>query len=208
VEREPDPLPTRSAVIGVDVGLNSFAVLSDGSEIDNPRLLDRSAAILRRRQRRLARRKRTSKRRAKARVLVAKAHRKVRNQRSNFHHKVSRWLVDRYGLIAVEDLNIKGLARGILARSVNDAGWNSFFAKLSYKAESAGRELVRVDPRGTSQTCLCGAYVPKTLRDRWHDCTVCGLSAPRDHVSAQVILSKAGIPPSGANVEEVVSCVS
>ena len=117
------------------------------------------------------------------------------------------WLAEHYGLIAVEDLNIKGLSREILAGPVHDAGWNSFFVKLSYKAASAGRELVKVDPRGTSQTCVRGAAVPKTLAERWHECPVCGLSAPRDVVSAQVILERARIGCSRHNVEEVVSCV-
>jgi putative transposase len=140
--------------------------------------------------------------------MVAKAHRKIRNQRAAFHHDVSRWLMNRYGLIAVEDLNLQGLSRGMLARSVNDAGWRSFFEKLSYKAECAGRDLVAVDPRGTSQTCVCGASVPKNLRDRWHECPACGLFGPRDVVSAQVILQRARIGRSGQNVEDVVSCVS
>jgi IS605 OrfB family transposase len=140
---------------------------------------------LRRAQRRLSRRKRGSQRCRKAVVLVAQAHRRIRNQRAGFHHLVSRQLVNRYGLIAVEDLHIRGLARCMLARSVHDAGWNSFFAKLSYKAASAGRVLVKVDSRGT--TCVCGAQVPKTLTDRWHQCPACGLWAPRDVVSAQVI---------------------
>jgi putative transposase len=208
VERDPAPLPATAASIGIDVGLNRFAALSDGTAVDNPRHLQSGSAKLRRAQRKLARRKRGGSRRHKARVLVAKAHQQVRNQRDTFHHKISHWLVDRYDVIAVEDLNIKGLANGMLARSVNDAGWNSFFAKLSYKAESAGRELVKVNPRGTSQTCICGASVPKTLADRWHDCPACGLSAGRDHVSAQVILQRAGTRPSSANVEAVVSCVA
>jgi putative transposase len=207
VERNVAPLP--ACAVGIDVGLNTFAVLSDGTEIDNPLHLKSGAVHLRRCQRRLARRKRGSNRRRKARVLVAKANRKIRNQRSSFHHDVSRWIVDRFGVIAVEDLNVKGLSRGMLARSVSDAGWNAFFQKLSYKAESAGRVLVNVDPRGTSQTCLCGAAVLKILADRWHDCAVCGLSAGRDHVSAQVILQRAaGTRPSGANVEAVGSCVA
>src|SRR5207244_3169257 len=82
-----------------------------------------------------------------------------------------------------------------------------FFAKLWYKAASAGRELVKVDPRGTSQVCVCGAAVPKTLAERWHECPVCGLSAPRDVVTAQVILERARIGRSRHNVEDVVSCV-
>jgi len=181
--------------------------LSDGAEIDNPRQLERGLARLRRAQRKLARRQRGSNRRRKARVLVAQAHRKIRNQRTAFHHDVSRWLVNRYGVIAVEDLNVKGMSRGMMARSVNDAGWSAFFSKLSDKAECAGREFVEVDPRGTSQTCTCGAHVPKTLSDRWHQCPRCGLSAPRDVVSAQVILQRARIELSRRNVEVVVSCV-
>ena len=82
-----------------------------------------------------------------------------------------------------------------------------FLAKLSYKAASAGRELVKVDPRGTSQVCVCGGAVPKTLAERWHECPVCGLSAPRNVVSAQVILERARVGRSRHNVEDVVSCV-
>jgi putative transposase len=103
-------------------------------------------------------------------------------------HQLSRRLVDRYQLIAVEDLNIKGLAGGMLAKPVHDAGWSSFIEKLAYKAASAGRVLVKVDPRGTSQHCPCGAAVPKPLSQRWHQCPACGLSAARDHVAAQLIL--------------------
>jgi putative transposase len=132
----------------------------------------------------------------------------LRNQRADFQHKLSRKLVNKYGVIVVEDLNVKGLSAGMLAKSVHDAGWNSFTQMLSYKAECAGRELVKVDPRGTSQTCVCGVRVLKTLADRWHDCPACGLSASRDHVSAQVILSRVGNRPSSANVEDVVSCVA
>ena len=101
---------------------------------------------------------------------------------------MARTLVNTYGVIAVEDLNIKGLASGMLAKSVNDAGWSAFIMKLAYKAAEAGRKVIAVDPRGTSQVCLCGTEVRKTLADRWHQCPECGLSAARDHVSAQLIL--------------------
>jgi putative transposase len=208
VVRDTKPLPVSADEIGIDVGLTSLATLSNGEKIWNPCHLDRSAAILRRRQRKLARRKKTSKRRAKARKLIAKAYQKVQNQRSDYHHKVSRSLVDRYGRIVIEDLNIKGLAGGMLAKSVHDAGWTSLFLKIAYKAECAGRELIKVDPRHTSQTCVCGERVPKTLKQRWHHCPACGLSVDRDHMSAQVILSRAGNRPSGANVEVFDSCVS
>jgi len=207
VERDTVALAESNKEIGLDVGLDSFVALSNGREIDNPRHLKRGLAHLRRAQRRLSRRMRGSRRWHKAAALVAKAYRKIRNQRAAFHHHLSRCLVDRYGFIAVEDLNIQGFSRGILAGPVHDAGWNSFFTKLWYKAASAGRELVKVDPRGTSQVCICGAAVPKTLAERWHECPVCGLSAPRNVVSAQVILQRARVGRSRHNVEDVVSCV-
>jgi len=188
VEYAATPLPPSDAHTGVDVGLLAFATLADGTHIDNPRYYKRAQAKLRLAQRRVARRKRGGKNRRKAVALLQKAHAHVANQRADFHHKVARQLVNTYGVIAVEDLNVKGLASGMLAKSVNDAGWSGFIDTLSYKAADAGRTLVKVDARGTSQTCLCGVEVRKTLAQRWHDCPDCGLSAARDHVSAQLIL--------------------
>lgn len=188
IEYEPVSLPETDARVGLDVGLLSFATLSDGTTIENPRHYRTAQAKLRVAQRRVARRKRGGCNRRKAVVLLQKAHAHVRNQRADFHHKAARRLVNSYGVIAVENLNIKGLAGGMLAKSVNDAGWSGFIAKLSYKAAEAGRTLIQVDPRGTSQACLCGAEVRKTLTQRWHQCEACGLSAARDHVSAQLIL--------------------
>jgi putative transposase len=208
VERATVPLPASAESIGIDVGLTHFATLSDGTAIENPRHYKTAQARLRRAQRQVARRKKGSQRRRKAVLLLQQAHNHVKNQRGDFHHKLSRQLVNRYGLIAVEDLNVKGLAGGMLAKSVHDAGWSQFFSFTGYKAEWADRRFTRRDPRRTSQECTCGASVPKTLRDRWHLCVSCGLSAPRDHVSAQVILNRAGNQPSGANVEVVNSCVS
>ena len=208
VERGGQPLPTSDRATGIDVGLDSFAVLADGTEIQNPRHYRNAEARLRRCQRKVARRKKGGNRRRKAVRLLQRAHVHVGNQRRDFQHKESRKLVNEYGVIAVEDLNVKGLASGMLAKSVHDAGWSMFFAMLVYKAESAGRRVIQVDPRGTSQTCVCGQRVAKTLADRWHDCPVCGLSASRDQVSALVILSRARCGLSGYNVEDVVSCVS
>lgn len=209
VERDSRPLSPSAAEIGIDVGLANFAVLSNGVGIANPRLHRKAEACLRRAQRKVARRgNRRSNRRRKAVRELQRACARVTNQRRDFHHQLSRQLVNGYGLIAVEDLNVKGLAGGMLAKSVHDAGWNSFIQMLSYKAECAGRKLVKVDPRRTSQSCLCGERVPKTLAERWHDCPACGLSAARDVVSAQLILQRAGNRPSGRNVEVVVSCVS
>lgn len=184
------PLPSCDRTTGIDVGLTSFAVLADGTKIENPRYYRNAEARLRRCQRKVARRRKGSARRRKAVLLLQRAMVHVRNQRADFHHKLSRQLVNDYGVIAVEDLNVRGLAGGMLAKSVQDAGWASFFGMLSYKAESAGREIVKVDPRGTSQMCVCGASAPKTLSDRWHECDACGLSANRDHVSARLILGR------------------
>jgi putative transposase len=185
----PAPLPSSNAATGIDVGLTSFAVLADGTEIQNPRHGRKGQARLRIAQRRVARRKKGGKGRKKAVVLLQKAHAHIRNQRAEKHHQAANMLVANYGLIAIEKLNIKGLAGSMLAKSVQDAGWGSFFQKLAYKAESAGRLLVEVDPRGTSQRCSrCGNGVPKTLKDRWHECPACSLSVSRDHNSAMEIL--------------------
>jgi putative transposase len=181
-------LPASVESVGVDVGLTHFATLSDGTAIANPRHARRAEAKMRRAQRRIARRRRGSAGRRDAVRRLQAAHAHVRHQRADMHHKLAHALVARYGLIAVEDLPVKGLAAGRLAKSVHDASWSSFVDKLAYKAEHAGRVLVKVDPRGTSQHCTCGAHVPKTLSQRWHQCPACGLSAARDQVAAELIL--------------------
>ncbi len=188
IECEPKLLPPSTEKAGLDVGLRAFAALSDGTEIENPRYYKEAQASLRRAQRKVARRKRGGNNRKKAVRDLQRAHAHVRNQRADFAHKVARTLVVMFGLIVIEKLNVKGLAAGMLAKSVNDAGWSSFTAKLMYKAAEAGRALVQVDPRGTSQRCVCGAPNPKTLSRRWHHCEICGLSVPRDHASALEIL--------------------
>lgn len=203
----PQPLPPSSATVGIDVGLTSFAVLSNGETIQNPRHGKHGQRRLRVAQRRLARRVRGSRGRRKAVLLVQRAHERVANQRRDFHHKAARALVNRFGLIAVEDLNVKGLARSYLARPVHDAGWGQFLRLLTEKAESAARVLVAVNPAGTSQQCSgCGAIVPKRLSDRLHECLACGLSLGRDHNAALNIL-RAGMaraaptwPDVGASV--------
>ncbi len=189
VEVAPTPLEPSTLDVGIDVGLESFAVLSDGTVIANPRQYRRAQATLRRAQRKVARRKKGGLGRKKAVRALQAAHAHVRNQRLDFQHKLARALVSRFGLITIEDLNIQGLAGSMLAKSVHDAGWSGFFQKLAYKAESAGRLLVQVDPRGTSQRCSgCGCEVRKELKERWHECPACGLSVSRDLNSAREIL--------------------
>ena len=204
---EATPLATSPNTVGIDVGLASFATLDDGTEIDNPRFAKETERKLRITQRRVSRRRnKKSKRRCKAVQILQRQYIHIENQRRDFHHKISRMIVNRYGFIAVEDLNIKGLSSGMLAKSVHDAGWGQFLNMLAYKAESAGREFVKVNPRGTSQTCLCGQRVSKTLSERWHLCPSCGLSQSRDHVSAQLIL-RLGLSLHGLTWSDVETCV-
>jgi len=207
VECQPKPLPPRDDEIGIDVGLESFAVLSNEETILNPRWCREAETKLRRAQPRVARRKKRSNRRRKAVASLQKIRAKIWRLRNEFQHKLSFKLIQNFGTIAIEDLNVKGLSSGMLAKSVHDVGWASFFNKIAYKAESAGRHLIKLRPSGTSQTCLCGATVRKLLSDREHVCRQCGLVAPRDSVSAQVIFQRARISPSNRNVEAVSSCV-
>jgi putative transposase len=184
----PPPLPATGNATGIDVGITSFAVLSDGTVIRNPRYYQTAQAKLRRVQRKVSRRKRTSNRRKKAVQQLTRVHHHIKNQRSDFHHQVARKLINQNDVIAYENLNIKGLARSRLAKPIADVGWGSFLTILLDKAAEAGREIVRVNPNGTSQRCICGAPVPKTLAVRWHHCPSCQLSVPRDQASALEIL--------------------
>jgi putative transposase len=185
-----EPLPENNDAVGIDVGLESFAVTSDAEIVDNPRWFRTAQKELRRKQKHVSRCTKRSGGWKRACRAAAQLHRRVFNQRNDFQHKWSRELVNHYGLIAVEDWNGKGLAGGRLAQSVQDAAWSSFIAKLAYKAESAGRWLVKVNARGTSQPCRCGAPVPKKLWDRKHPCLACGLKTTRDHASALEILRR------------------
>lgn len=194
------PPNTEGESVGLDLGISSFVALSDGTLIPNPRPARSRQAIMRKRQRALARCKRGSRRRRKVREQLARAHAQIRRSRRTHHFQLAAKLVERFSLIAVEDLNVKGLAAAALARDVNDAGWGGFLQILSDKAESAGRQVVKVDPRHTSKTCpMCGTVAPKTLSERIHDCA-CGYRADRDVAAAQVILHRAVHGPGAVNV--------
>lgn len=184
------PLEPTGESIGIDVGIESFATLSDGTQIDNWKYYESSAKQIRVASRRVARRKKGSNRRRKAVTILRNIHRKIFNQRHDFQHKLSTDLIRQYDLVAIEKLSILGMSKGILSKQIHDASWSSFFHKLTYKAASAGRKLVEVDPRFTSQTCTCGAIAKKALSVRQHVCDVCGYENHRDIVSAQIILSR------------------
>jgi len=190
-EVERQPLEPNENQVGIDMGLENFATRSDGQAIPNHRYYKKAQAKLRRAQRKVARRQnKNSQRRRKAILLLQKAHQHVANQRKDFQHQESYKLVRDFGTIVVEDLNVKGLSGGRLAKSVQDAGWSSFIEMLRYKAENAGRQLLEVDPNYSSQECpQCHTVRKKSLAERVHRCA-CGLTLGRDHAAALLILGR------------------
>jgi putative transposase len=192
--------------VGFDLGIQHFATLSTGEQIPGPRAYRAAMRQLRVAQRRVCRRQKSSNRRHKAGLLLARRHERIRNLRLDHAHKLSRRLVADFGLIALEDLNICGLARGALAKDVTHQGWAAFLTMVEYKAEEAGTRLIRVPPLGTSQTCSgCSIVVPKPLSERTHRCPACGLVVDRDTNAARNILRlglsrQASTWPTGACV--------
>lgn len=173
--------------VGIDLGLESFAVLSDGNKIENPRYLRKSEETLKEIQSKYSKHKGNA-----TNKKLSALHRKVTNQRNDFLHKQSRMIVNKYGLIVYEDLNIKGMTQGRFAKSIHDAGWGKFIELIKYKAENAGTYATAVNPRNTSKKCSgCGEMVKKEIYQRQHDCPVCGLSLHRDH-NASINILKSG----------------
>ena len=213
-EIEATPLPPSEEVVGIDVGLEKFAALSNGECIPNPRFFRREEKALAKAQRKLAvcGKKRSAKRR-KAKRVVTNVHRRIANKRHDFIHQESRKLVNRFALIAVEKLNVTNMsarpkpkqdettgdylpngasAKVGLNKSIQDAAWSQFRFALGYKAANAGRRVVEVDPRYTSQDCSrCGYRAKKPLKERWHYCPMCSLSLDRDTNAAIAIMQKA-----------------
>jgi putative transposase len=217
-EVDPDPLPESEEAVGIDVGLKSFAALSNGEFIQNPRFFRRDEKALTKAQRkadifRHARNREQKAKRRKANKVVARIHERIANRRHNFVHQFARRLVNSFGLIAVEKLSVENLmatpapkqdeetgkylpngatAKAGLNKSIGDAAWSMFRNVLTQKAESAGRRVVSIDPRYTSQDCCgCGYRVKKKLSERRHDCPMCGVSLDRDTNAAINILNTA-----------------
>jgi putative transposase len=209
-EVEEEPLPACEEAVGIDLGLLHFATLSTGETIENPRHYRKGQKRLKLLQQAKDRKKKGSRRRKRATIALAKAHRRVRNQRKDFQQKAARSLVNRFGLIVFEDLQITTMsqapepkpdpdkegaylpngasAKAGLNMSILDAGWGQFQQFCVAKAASAGRRVLFVDPRMTSQRCSqCGAIVKKELDERWHSCA-CGTELDRDHNAAINIL--------------------
>jgi putative transposase len=189
VEVSMQPLPPTGQETGIDLGLESFATLADGSHILTPACYRKAERRLKRMQRCVSRRKKGSHRRRKAVALLAKAHQTVRRQRQDFHHKAALALVRQYDTIYYEDLQVANMVKNHhLAKSISDAGWSAFLAILSFKAVNAGRTVHAVNPANTSQACSgCGVIVAKGLSVRWHSCPDCGTSLHRDHNAAKNI---------------------
>jgi len=183
------PLEPTGQETGIDLGLESFATLSDGTMIHNPRCYRRAERRLKTAQRKVSRCKKGSHRRRKAVKLLAKAHLKVKRQRTDFQHKAALALVREYDAMYHEDLQVANMLKNHhLAKSIADAGWSAFLSILAAKAAYAGRRVVAVPPAYTSQTCSgCGAVVKKGLSVRWHACPDCGVSLHRDHNAAKNI---------------------
>src|ERR1017187_7199211 len=188
-----NPVSSRT---GIDLGLERFAVLSDGTPIENPRYLRKCEQRLQELQSTYAKHKSHA-----TKKRLSALHQKVKNQRNDFLHKTSRLLVNSYGLIAYEDLNIKNRSRRCkplpnedgsfapngqsaksgLNKSIYDAPWGKFIAMVIYKVEDTGKYAIAVNPGNTSQVCSnCGTFLRKELRQRSHDCPVCGLFVHRD----------------------------
>jgi len=196
VEDERGPLPEEEPVIGIDLGLGLFVVLSDGRKITAPRFLRRAEKRLKRRQRKLSRKQKGSANRDKARVKVARAHARVSDSRRDFHHQLSTALIRDNQAVAVEDLAVKALGRTRLAKSVHDAGWSAFVAMLEYKARLYGRAFHRIGRfTPTSQTCsACGVKEgPKPLHVRAWQCRACRAWLDRDINAAVNVARAAGL---------------
>jgi putative transposase len=193
VEARPDAPQKTESVIGIDLGLKHFAILSDGRKIASPRFLRRAEKKLRRAQRALSRKQEGSRNRDKARLKVAGAHARVADARRDFHHQLSTALIRDNQAVAVEDLAVRGLSRTRLAKSVHDAGWSGFVAMLEYKARLHGRAFIKIGRfEPTTRTCsACGIKDgPKPLYVRAWQCPACGVWLDRD-VNAAVNVAKA-----------------
>src|SRR5659263_95397 len=186
-------------MIGIDVGLTDLLALNNGEMIKPPKFLRESELKLGKEQRRLAKKKLRSNNRKDQKIVVAKVHRRIRNQRKDFAHKTARNLVKRFDLIAFEDLQIKNMVKNHhLAKSIMDAGWYQLQTLTASKAEEAGKQVKLCIANCTSQTChVCGNKQKMTLRDRIFRCNQCGNIENRDTNAANVVLDRCTVGMTG-----------
>ncbi len=202
VEGEPERLPERSERVGIDVGLKTFASLSDGEEIANPHFFRREEKALAKVQRKHSKLANGTPQRHKHRKVVARFHERIGFRRENFTHQNSRQIVNAYGVICVEDLHMnRRVHHHCLARSIADVSWSAFFSQLSAKAEEAGRQFITVNPAYTSQTCSrCGHWQKMPLSVRVFDCPCCHVQLDRD-LNAALNICGLGLQALGLSVE-------
>jgi putative transposase len=180
---EPTPLPETGRQVGVDVGLTTFATLSDGQTIANPRFFRQEEQALAKAQRRLSKEEQGTPKRARRRKVVARVHERMRWRRGDFTHQHTRCIVNQFDVVAIEDLSVNRMVHThCLAKSIHDAVWSQFASQLAYKAAWAGRKVVAVNPAYTSQDCSrCGhRKTDLTLADRTYTCSCCGVVLDRD----------------------------
>jgi len=202
VECEPERLPDTPEQVGIDVGLKTFATLSIGEEIANPRFFRKEEKALAKVQRNHSKLAKGTPERRKHRKVVARVHERIGFRRDNFTHQHSRQLVNSYGVICVEDLQVNRMTHNhYLAKSIADASWSAFFSQLSAKAEEAGRQYIKVNPAYTSQTCsTCGHRQQMPLDVRVFDCPCCHVQLDRD-LNAAINICGLGLQALGLSVE-------
>lgn len=213
-ETSVEPLrSTGRKAVGVDLNVSNFLMDSDGLVVAHPKNVKRTEKQLAKQQQKLSRRKKRSRNWCRQKRRVALVHERIEGRRNDFLHKVSRYYVDNYDLVCLEDLNIMGLVRQSnrgLVKSMLDASWGTFKRFVLYKAENAGKHAILVPPRGTTQNCSrCGTVVLKGLSERVHRCPFCGLTVPRDfnaalnikHRGLELVVGWGTPEPSSPNME-------
>lgn len=193
-EVEPQILPAKDNAVGIDVGIKTFAMFSNGKRIDNPKFFKTDEKALAQVQRRLSAQEQGAPNRTFRRKAVARVHERIGFRRKDFAHQEARKIVNRFGIICIEDLNIKEMIekkdKPFLRKSIADASWGTFVSVLMSKAENAGRQVAKIDPKNTTRRCSrCQILVSKNLSVRRHRCPTCGLVMDRDHNAAINILA-------------------
>ena len=201
-EVDTQPLPSTGESVGIDMGLLSFATLSTGESTPCPKFLRTDEHDLKRTQRKLSAAPKGTPERRKRRKIVGRVHERIANRRHNFAHQESRKIVNRFDIIAVEDLSVNQMVHNhCLAKSIHDAAWSQFTANLTYKAAYAGKRVIAVNPAYTSQDCSqCRHRQKKTLAERIHHCVCCGLTLDRDH-NAALNIKRLGLQSLGLSLE-------
>ena len=183
-ENQENKIHNKENIVGIDLGCKNFITLSDGNQVENPKFLKQSMKKIKRYSRKLSEKKKGSPERIKTKKVLNQVYKKIKNQRSDFLHKVSKNLTDNYKNIVFEDLNINSMIENkpwtSLNRSILDSGWGIFVNFCIYKAERAGGRVIKVNPKNTTKMCSrCGNLIEKDLSERIHRCS-CGLEIDRD----------------------------